>query len=448
MIIPLLSIQSGCGTESFIEGASKHMTKSKKIILSVTALVICALAATLISGGAGTRSKVGAGNANKAKPGLSIGVAAPLTGYLSSYGAHVVAGAKAAVAELNAAGGVLGGSIALTVLDTHSDSDAEAEAVEALATKHGAHIIIEYGDEFSTTEGSAVAEAKKVPFFYLADGKIKTCNPKDPKAARLFVWGAGLSHQMAIEPFMIYLSDKFSKPERPFSFSYIGASLAPVQTLNRYARATAESLGFKTIDELYYDTRIEDYYTVLRDLLAQDPDVVWISNPGASGQLFMTQATKLQLSRDMLLVGFGMFDEEAMKSLASVAQGAYGISSYSATNPEPENKRFLEIFKKENPSIGSAPGASAASAYATVRLAAETYKRAGKFDRSAFSATMRKEFSQHGFPSPSGELKVRPDSGILSRQLFVTQVSGPSTKEIERLGVVEHVGLEGCGDEE
>lgn len=424
------------------------MTKSKKIVLGITALVFCAVVAVLMSGGAGKRAAVSAPTATKARPALTVGVAAPLSGYLASYGTHVAAGAKAAVAELNAAGGVLGASVTLTVLDTKSDQDAEADAIETLATKHGAHVIIEYGDEFSSADGTAVAEAQHVPMFYLADGQIKTCDPKDPKIPRLYVWGAGLTYEMAIEPLMIYLSDKFSKPERPFSFSYLGASLAPVQTLNRFARSTAESLGFKTIDELYYDTRIEDYYTVLRDLLAQDPDVLWISNPGAAGQLFMTQATKLQLSRDMSIVGFSMFDEEAMKGLATVSQGAYGLSTYSPTDPNPENKRFLELFKKENPTGPFPPGPSAAGAYATIRLAAETYRRIGKFDRTAFSAALRKEFSENGYPSPSGDLKVRPDSGVLTRQLFLMQVSGNTMKEIERLGVVEHVGLEGCGNKE
>ncbi len=422
------------------------MTKSKKIVLGVVALALCALAAIFLSSGGNRRGTAAGGPLQAKGAGFSIGVAAPLSGYLSDYGAQVAAGAKAAVAELNASGGVLGAPVTLTVLDTESEPDAEAEVVEALANKYGAHVIVEYGDEASTAEGTAMAEAKKVPIFYLADGQLKTCNPKDPKAARLFVWGAGLTPEMAVEPLMIYLSDKYSKPERPFSFSYIGASLASVQTLNKFARSTAESLGFKTIDELYYDVRIEDYYTVLRDLLAQDPDVVWISNPGAAGQLFMTQATKLQLSRDMQFAGFGMFDQEVMPRLAAVSQGAYGVSSYSASAELPENKRFLELLKKESGELR--PGASAANAYSVVRMAAETYKRAGKLDRSAFSGAFRKAFSEIGFPSPAGELKIRTDSGVLTRQLFITQVSGKDAKELDHLGVVEHVGLEGCGGAE
>ena len=446
MVLVRICIKSGAGGE-FRRGPDNTMTKSKKIALGVMLLVIGAVVAVYLSAGATRNSRAERG-ARAKHPGLAIGVAAPLTGYLAGYGAQVAGGAKAAVDELNAAGGVLGGEVVLTVLDTRSDADTEAEVIEALASKYGSHVIIEYGDEFSTAEGAAVAEANKVPMIYLADGQLKTCNPKDPKAARLFVWGGGLTPQMAIEPLLIYLSDKFSKPERQFTFSYIGASLAPVQTLNSFARATAESLGFKTIDELYYDTRIEDYYTVLRDLLAQDPDVVWISNPGASGQLFMTQATKLQLSRDMQFAGFGMFDQELMKNLAAVSQGAYGVSSYSAEDLSPENKRFLELFKRSNPEAPAKLGASAANAYSMVAIAAESYKRAGKFDRSLFSSALRSAFADSGFPSPAGEIKVRTDSGVFSRQLYITQVVGDGMKAIEKIGVAEHVGLEGCGVEE
>lgn len=424
------------------------MTKSKKLALGLLLLLVGAGAATYLAGGGASNRSASEIAARNKKPALAIGVAAPLTGYLAGYGAQVAGGAKAAVAELNTSGGVLGGEVVLTVLDTRSDADTEAAVVEALAGKYGSHVIIEYGDEFSTTEGAAVAEANKVPLIYLADGQLKTCDPKDPKAARLFVWGGGLTPQMAVEPLMIYLSDKYSKPERQFTFSYIGASLAPVQTLNHFARTTAESLGFKTIDELYYDTRIEDYYTVLRDLLAQDPDVVWVSNPGASGQLFMTQATKLQLSRDMQFAGFGMFDQELMKSLAPVSQGAYGVSSYSVDEASPENKRFLEQFKRANPDAPARVGASAANAYAMVSLAAETYKRAGKADRALFSNALRGAFAESGFPSPAGELKIRTDSGVFSRQLYVTQVVGEGVKAIEKIGVAEHVGLKGCGAEE
>jgi branched-chain amino acid transport system substrate-binding protein len=59
---------------------------------------------------------------------ILVGFAGPLTGEMELAGEQMQKGVELAVAELNAAGGVLGQKVALTLVDDHCDAEQAAAA--------------------------------------------------------------------------------------------------------------------------------------------------------------------------------------------------------------------------------------------------------------------------------------------------------------------------------
>lgn len=90
-----------------------------------------------------------------------IGLAAPMTGDLQKYGQEMRRGAELAVADLNAAGGVLGRQVVLEVVDDHCGKQEAEEAATELIRK-GVVFVDGHFCSGSSIEGSEVYGPAKV----------------------------------------------------------------------------------------------------------------------------------------------------------------------------------------------------------------------------------------------------------------------------------------------
>lgn len=90
-----------------------------------------------------------------------IGLAAPMTGDLQKYGLEMRRGAELAVADLNAAGGVLGRKVVLEVADDHCGKQ-EAEAAATELIQKGVVFVDGHFCSGSSIEGSEVYGPAKV----------------------------------------------------------------------------------------------------------------------------------------------------------------------------------------------------------------------------------------------------------------------------------------------
>src|SRR2546427_10989789 len=112
-----------------------------RVLWIVIAVLVLTHVLTLAAGFAGVFSSP------PAKPSLRIGTLLSLTGGLSPYGSSDTKGAKLAVAEINAAGGVLGQPIQVFSEDDQTNSLAAAAAATKLITQNHVDAIV--GAQFS-----------------------------------------------------------------------------------------------------------------------------------------------------------------------------------------------------------------------------------------------------------------------------------------------------------
>src|SRR5437016_2537178 len=107
-----------------------------RVLWIVIAVLVLTNVLTLAAGFAGVFSSA------PAKPALRIGTLLSLTGGLSPYGPSDTKGAKLAVAEINAAGGVLAAPIQVFSEDDLTNSLAAAAAATKLITQNHVDAIV------------------------------------------------------------------------------------------------------------------------------------------------------------------------------------------------------------------------------------------------------------------------------------------------------------------
>ena len=104
---------------------------------------------------------------------ILIGFAGPLTGEMELAGEQMQNGTKLAVAELNAAGGLLGQKIVIDHVDDHCDGEQAVAAARKLVAD-GVAVAIGHLCSQAAIPASEVYEAARIPFITMAANPLLT----------------------------------------------------------------------------------------------------------------------------------------------------------------------------------------------------------------------------------------------------------------------------------
>src|ERR1051325_4325926 len=372
---------------------------------------------------------------------ITIGVLAPKTGFMSGHGNSIDMGARLAEAELNAHGGINGTPVKVVSLDTTSEPAGAADRARERIPRFNARLLIGTGTSASTLAVIPINTSARVPFIYSLDGECKTCVARSPQTASQYVWGSGVTERMAVRPMLVYLGGRFQKAGNSFRIYFIGGDYVYPRTTNAYARSVAEELGFKIVGDEYSDTSTRDYTPVIRRILAAKPDLLIVTNPGASGVTFMRQALQLGLNTKVAISGFATFDQEAVDAMGAASEGVYCVNRYSNELQTGANAAFLAAFGKMYRDKPLLPGPTAAAgAYGAILVAARAFEKAGSTEPDRFYAAMR----GLEMDLPQGHVIVDPSNNIFQQPMYIMQIRGQKYHVVTDLGLQKHPGLEGC----
>ena len=139
------------------------LMKMKKVI---ALLLACCLAFSLVAcGGSSGNDAASDGTASGGSDTITLGLIGPLTGSLAVYGTHNENGAKLAIEEINAAGGVMlsdgAHQLALEVKDDQGDSTECVNAMNALISD-GIQLVVGSATSGCTSAITAIANSEGV----------------------------------------------------------------------------------------------------------------------------------------------------------------------------------------------------------------------------------------------------------------------------------------------
>ncbi|MBM1169429.1 ABC transporter substrate-binding protein [Microvirga arabica] len=161
-----------------------------------------------------------------------------------------------------------------------------------------------------------------------------------------------------------------------------------------------------------------DFSPFLQKVADAKPDALFVFVPSGIGAQFMKQFVERGLDKSGIkLIGPGdVTDDDILNGMGDVALGAITTQHYSAAHDSPENKAFVEAFKKANPNMR--PNFMAVGGYDGMHLIYEGLKKTGGQGGQALIDAMK----GMSWTSPRGPVSIDPQTRDIIQNIYVRKV--------------------------
>ena len=351
-------------------------------VRSLTRLILASVVAVTGCGGEGSE-----------RQGIKVGFFGALTGPTATFAQSGKNGATLAVAEINAAGGVLGKPLVLLSEDDRGEASEAASVVSKLITRD--HVVALIGENASsrTLAAAPIAQSYKVPMVSPSSTNIEVTKKGDYIFRVCFIDS--------------YQGQALATFARRDLKAQTAAILIDARSdysvgLAEAFRKAFETAGGKVIDVLKYTEGDADFSAQLTSLRPQNPDVLVVPGYYTDAGLIARQAKSLGLSATLL--GADGWDSPKLVEIGGEAvEGSYLSNHYSVDDPSEAVRRFVDAYKAK---YGAEPDSIAALTYDATRILADAITRAGSTEGKRIRDALA---STKGFVGVTGTITMDAD---------------------------------------
>jgi len=305
---------------------------------------------------------------------VKIGFHAPLTGFAASDGKSSSEGAKLAVEQINATGGINGKMVELVIYDDQAKPAQAIPIANKLIGKDKVVVGVSGSYSGPTRSAAGVFQEAKIPYI-----SAYAIHPDITRAGdyvfRTSFLGAiqGRAGAMLIgnilgkkRVVMITLQNDFGK------------------SLAKGFKEVAGKYGIEIINEYQYSIKDRLFGSIVAKVKADNPDALY-----ASGYYFTAGPLVSQLRAagvTVPIIGQEGYDSQKFIEIAGeAAEGVIITTSLDRDSSEPETRRFIEEFEKK---AGFKTDMVAASGHTAIIVVCEAMKKAGTTDPKAIRAAI------------------------------------------------------------
>lgn len=347
------------------------MMKQGKVVAAVLAIFLLGV----ILGGCG-------GSASKD---IKIGLLNEMTGGNATFGTSSANGAKMAIKEANAKGGVLGKQIQAVIADNKSEPSESVNAMTKLMTQDKVTAVTGIYASSNAIAASTVAESNKIPFL-----AVGATNPKvtvDEKSGKVKDYTFRVCF---IDPFQGTVGASFvlNSLKLQQAAILIDSSSDYSKGLAAFFKESFVKGGGRILAEEAYLQKDQDFKTILTKVKALNPQVIYVPGYYEEVGKIVKQARELGITVPM--VGGDGWDSPKLVEIGTAAalNNTYFTNFYSPDDTSPVSKAFVEAYKKE---YGQVPDALAVLGYDAANVLIDAIKRANSTEaakiREALAAT-------------------------------------------------------------
>lgn len=330
---------------------------------------------------------------------IVIGTAGPMTGQYASFGAQMKAGAEQAVEDINAAGGVLGEKLVLSVGDDACDPK-QAVAVANQAAGDGVVFMAGHFCSGSSIPASQVyAEEQIVQISPASTNPSFTENRPGPGIFRV----CGRDDQQG-EVAGQFLIDNFADAKIAFVHdkTAYGKGLADA-TMAKY-----EKLGGKPALYEAYTAGEKDYTALVTKLKSEGIDVLYVGGYHTEAGL-MARQMRAQGMDTVLISGDALVTDEYWAITGEAGEGT--LMTFS---PDPRKNEIAQPVVKRLEAAGKTAEGYSLYTYAAIQIWAQAVETAGSTD---FDPVV-KALNEGTFETVLGELEFN-DTGDVTLPGYV-----------------------------
>jgi urea transport system substrate-binding protein len=338
---------------------------------------------------------------------VTVGQLHSATGTMAISETGSIQAEQLAIEQINEAGGVLGRKIKIIVEDGASDWPTFAEKAKKLLVS----------DKVAAVFGCWTSASRKavLPVFEKENGMLyyPTFYEGLEQSKNVIYTG-----QEATQQILAGL-DWMAKEKKAKTFYLIGSDYIWPRTSNKIARKHIENvLGGKVVGEEYYALGHTDFGSLINKIKLKKPDVIYAIIVGGSNVSFYKQLKAAGITSDKWnLLTISVTEDEVLGIGGENVAGFYSAMKYFQSLDNPNNKKFVEAFKKkygEKSVIGDVTQA----AYLGPWLWKLTVEKAGSFDIDKIAAASSGvEFTG----APEGYVRIHDTNHHLWSKLRIGQ---------------------------
>ena len=335
---------------------------------------------------------------------INIGVLLPMTGNISSFGQMEWRGIKTAHKMM---GKILGREVKLFLEDSMAEQAEVANAVERLITENKVVAIIGGATSATALAGGSIAEKYAIPF--ITPSATNPLVTQDKNYVFRACFDDYFQSQAAARQARIAMG-----AETAAIIVDIAQADYSVGLSNLFLKAFRE-MGGKVLVTAYIQTGDRDFRSQLSEVLAVNPEVIYMPNYYTEGGLVAKQLRALGIEVPILMAD-GSQTPELIKIGGAAVEGAFltGHFNSEAINTK-LGRRFVANFKKEHKKNVGAFHALGADAYF---ILAGAIKRAKSTEADKVRAAMAQT---KNFKGVTGTINIGEDGNTI-KSLVINRV--------------------------
>jgi branched-chain amino acid transport system substrate-binding protein len=325
------------------------------------------------------------GLASPALADVKIGFNVPLTGFAAADGKSALEGAKLAVEQANAKGGVNGEKIDLVVYDDQGSPKEAAPVASKLIEKDRVVAAVSGSYSGSTRAAASIFQAAKIPYVVayaihpditLAGDymfRVSAMGEVQGRAGAKLVSDLGKKKVV-----LITLKNDFG------------------QALAAGFKEGAAKLGVQITGEYEYGLQDRQFGPIASKIKSDNPDIIYASGYFYTAGPLISQLRSAGITAPV--IGQEGYDSEKFIEIAGdAAEGTYVTTSLDRDSTSPATVAFLADYKKAN---GTGADMVAASSYTATAVVIEGLKKTSGKGGEA----LRDAIASSTFDSPIGSL--------------------------------------------
>jgi branched-chain amino acid transport system substrate-binding protein len=359
---------------------------------------------TLLAAGAAALATALSAAPASAQDAVKVGLILPMTGPFASTGRQIEAAAKLYMQQQGDT--VAGKKIQLIVKDDTGVADVTKRLAQELIVNDKVGVIAGFGLTPLALATAPLATQAKVPQVVMA-AATSIITEQSPFIARTSFTAA-----QATVPLAQWASQNGVKRAVTLVSDY-----GPGIDVEKAFTETFGKAGGQ-VDNLRVPLANPDFSPFLQKVADAKPDALLVFVPSGVGAQFMKQFVERGLDRSgiRLLAEGSVTDDDLLNSMGDVALGAVTSHHYSAAHDSPENKAFVEAFKKAN--NGMRPNFMAVGGYDGMHLIYEGLKKTNGQGGQALVDAMK----GMSWTSPRGPVSIDPQTRDIVQNIYVRKV--------------------------
>jgi len=326
---------------------------------------------------------------------IKVGALYSQTGGLSIVEKMLANGVRMAVAEINAAGGVMGSKVEVVLEDGASDPKTFNEKASKLITRDRIETVFGCHTSASRKAVLPVFERRNAMLFYQTHYEGFECSKN------VVYSGAVANQQLA--NYIPWIVEKLGKKK----FFIVGSNYVYPREMSKVSKKLIEQAGAKWVADEYLELGHSEWASVVRKIKESGADVVLSHVVGDSLVAFYREYKNQGMSQAAVPICATVISEIEIAAMGGeYAAGSYTSVPYFMSIDTAANKSFIERYRKFVNDPKAVTYHSLEAAYFQVFL----WKQAVEAGKATTAEAIRANIGGQSYDAPGGKVRIDPES--------------------------------------